>query len=805
MLISRLKRLFFIAFLAIKPPALDLMGLIKRVILFEFKASQANHYLRSEYLNSSFICLMAFCFGVSVLLVSDNIAEWLTLGGLLFCSIGLVIRFDFAKPILFATLGFVWASGHAHFALSNALPKHVESVNIEIQGRVLGLPVQNGNDYRFRFKINEVTDSKLSKLVGQKIQLSCYRCPMNFAAGQRWYLTVRLKRPHGYASWGAFDYEKYLFRHRLVAKGYVRLKGENTRLNDQDENAAVWRETIRRDVRQKMPNSVGRNIILALTIGDKSGFTKRQLTVFQNSGVSHLMAISGLHIGLVFMSVMVILRGVLWPFARVYNIVPRPHLLLFPAFFTAYFYASLAGFAVSTQRALTMLLVFLVCRLLARQIKLAHVLVLAASILLIIDPFSILDIGFWLSCGAVFIIAVFSRNDTRTSLVSLQPVLWLGMLPMSVVFFGKLSFVSPLVNLLLVPLFCLVLIPITLLLMALSLMGLTTIGDYFLPILAEVFGYIYLLLSVISDWPYAGFFTTPLLWWQWGLFMGGALFLWLRHYKAVGVVSVLLLTSMVFQPKVTLKHDELRLVLLDVGQGLAMVIETSSSTSVYDTGPRYSSGFTAAEAVLIPYLRRRGVTKINNLIISHADNDHIGGYQKVQAAFPIDRVFSSRVDKLPESILCQEGQFWQSDTTVFSIIGPNKNTPSGSNNLSCVLKIEHQGVTVLLTGDIEKQVERYMLNSSDDLTADILLVPHQGSKTSSTAEFLDAVSPSVALLAAGYKNHYGHPHASVIERYEQRGIKVFSTIESGSMLLKINAHSWSLIGYRQSERRFWFD
>lgn len=279
-----------------------------------------------------------------------------------------------------------------------------------------------------------------------------------------------------------------------------------------------------------------------------------------------------------------------------------------------------------------------------------------------------------------------------------------------------------------------------------------------------------------------------------------------KVHKSTILFASLLFGSLILRPISLLGPDELRVVLLDVGQGLSMVIETANSVTVYDTGPRYSSGFSAADAVLLPYLRRRGIDKIDTLIISHADNDHIGGYHVLRDAFPVDRVLTSRTDKIPEAQRCKTGQSWQFDNTTFKILGPNSGTPIGSNNLSCVLKLEHLGTTVLITGDIEKQVERFMhATQYEQLSADIMLVPHQGSKTSSTAEFIDAVSPNVALLAAGYKNHYGHPHASVMARYHQRGIDVFSTVESGSVLLKINSRGWRLIEYRKSERRFWFD
>ena len=762
---------------------------------------------------SSIICLFAFSFGASSVLLLAQLLTYKALFLMFVISTAIILRWPSFRPLVFAVAGFIWLNVNAISAVSGTFKHEFERVDMVINGDVVGLPAKKGDNYHFRFKVTSVDEAKHKPIIGKLIQLSCYRCFLNFHANEEWQLTVRLKRPHGYASWGAFDYEKYLFRHRLIAKGYIRLKHENTLINEDVSGPTVWRQSIRERI-QGFDNSVGRNMFLALTIGDKSGFSNHQQQTFQASGVSHLMAISGLHVGLVFVSVVFLFKWVSWPFARVFEYYPRPHLVLFPAFMVSFLYAALAGFAVSTQRALIMLAVYLACRLFARQLSLLNILMLAVFLLLLIDPFSVMDVGFWLSCGAIAVIAVISNNDNSVfssdnsslALVKLQPILWLGMLPMGVVFFGKLSFVSPIVNLLAVPLFCTVLIPITLVLIIVDLMGGTIVTNVLIPLIIHCFNAVFHCLEFIVSLPFASDFVTPLLWWQWLLFTFFVVLFVGQFVKLAFLVGIFFVASILAKPVTDLSKDELQIVLLDVGQGLAMVIETPNTVSIYDTGPKYSSGFTVADAVLLPYLRRRGIEKIDNLIISHADNDHIGGYQAVQDAFLVERVLSSRVDKVPEADLCKAGQSWKADATKFTIIGPAEGTPEGSNNLSCVLKIEHLGVTVLLTGDIEKKVERFMVrNNKRELRADIMLVPHQGSKTSSTNVFLDAVSPTAALLAAGYKNHYGHPHASVLERYEKRGIKVFSTIESGSVLLKVNSQGWRFIEYRQAQQRFWFD
>lgn len=770
----------------------------------------------------SFFCLSTFCLGASLSLLFSRLPALSLL--LALCGILVVfsLRWRLCLALLFLVLGITWASYKFSLHIDNAFPQAFERVDFNALGSVEGLVTTRAGNYQFYFRIKSIDAALPSNLLGEKLKLSCYRCPFVIRAGQTWRFTLRVKRPRSYASWAAFDYEKYLFRHRVIAKGYVRTKGSNTLVNETRAIWTDWRHRIRESISSKVESSVGRDIILALAIGDKSGFSNAQRRVFQQTGTSHLMAISGLHIGLVFIFVSALFRFILWPFARIYEYIPRPTLVMFPALLCAVVYSALAGFAVSTQRALLMLAVYVVCRLIARQTSLIRVLLIAMTVLILIDPFSVMDVGFWLSCGAVLVIGLIgsgAKTDSsqvveKTSLLKLQPLLWLGMLPITIGFFGQVSLISPLVNLVLVPLFCSVLVPLTLIGVCVDAVGLHTASLWWLTHLSFAFSQLYVGLDWLSGLSFASAYVSDFIWWQWALLLLALLSYLNRDRIKTGLppvfsyftqtLCVLLVASIFFDNSRSLEDDQLNVVLLDVGQGLAMVIETANSVMVYDTGPKYTSGFTTAEAVLLPYLRSRGIRRIDTLVISHADNDHIGGYHTVLNAMQVDQVLSSRLDRTPNAKPCRAGDKWQIDHTHVSVLSPQDETPDGSNNRSCVLMLEHFGTKVLLSGDIEKQVERFLVDQHfDKLAADILLVPHQGSKTSSTAKFLDAVQPSLAFLAAGYKNHYGHPHQSVVQRYLDRDVDLYSTIESGSILLKINQHGWQIEEYRKSQQRFW--
>ncbi|GHA15577.1 DNA internalization-related competence protein ComEC/Rec2 [Arenicella chitinivorans] len=682
-----------------------------------------------------------------------------------------------------------------------AFPHQYEREDLRLVGVVSGLPDQREAVTKFEFQVRSALD--YPALAGQRLRLSCYRCDWVVEPGQVWQLTVRLKRPHGFASWGAFDYERYLFRHRIVAQGYIRTPDQASLLSQEVRLGAGWRARLRQQLAGMASDSAGKHMILALVIGDKSQLEPALRDAFQVTGVAHLMAISGLHIGLVFAATLGLYRLISWPFIRWHTVIPRQSAALLPALMASICYAALAGFAVSTQRALVMLIIYCACQLAARPQSLLRILLLTVAMLLLLDVNSILDVGFWLSCGAVLVIALVAKGRGQVGLVRIQLALWLGMLPLTLLFFGRVSLISPIVNLVAVPLFCLLLIPATLLAALLLTLGQGWVATPILNLLMVVYDHIAQGLLWLAELNYAALPLASISLWQWCWFALTGVALKFGKRKSIPLLGLCLMLGLSAR-SVSLPKQQMQLTLLDVGQGLAMVVETAGGVLVYDTGPRYSTGFSTAKAVLMPYLRTQGYRRINTLVISHADADHIGGLQDVLDQLPVDEIYTSRVDRVSDAQLCQKGQHWAMGLTEFEFLGPDPQTPEGSNNHSCVLLIKHLGQRVLITGDIEKAVERDLLRRDPHaLAADVMLIPHQGSKTSSIPDFIDAVAPSMALVAAGYLNHYGHPHDDVITRYRARDIDVRSTVDSGSIQLRFDLDGYRVSTFRTVKQRFW--
>lgn len=703
-------------------------------------------------------------------------------------------------------LGFTWSNQNFRAHKASIIAPALEGQTITVSGVIDSLPISKPNKTSFVFRLtnvqNNASELDLKPMHDRLVRLTCYYCFKKFSVGQTWQFQVRLKRPHRYASWGAFDYEKYLFRQQVIANGYIR-DAEQSKLLDESDNNLLTRVRLKlgRYLRAELSEGAGQHILLALTVGDKSEMSTTERDLLQKLGLSHLVAISGLHIGILFW-----FSG--WLFGllskccpNIYLWRPRQMIVLFPALAAATCYAALAGFAISTQRALIMLIIYTACRFLRLDVSLLRVLLITAVTVLFYDPFSILDAGFWLSFNAVLIIAIVNSR-TALSLWYLQPILWFGMLPISILLFSQASLASPFVNLLMVPIFSLFIIPAALL----SILVWTiypAMASWLLKQLAGLLDWLILCLQYLASIenimvPLAQ--PALLTWVLYGLLLLSC------YYRTTGRAFVLIamLASIILnKPYSALQSGEYRLTLLDVGQGLSLLIETKNETLLYDTGPAYGSGSSAAESVVLPYLKYRQINHIDRLLISHADNDHIGGLDQVLNKYTPQVILTSRPDKVKGGKPCYAGQSWQDGLIRFTVLSPDENTPAGSNNRSCVVKLEGPYGSILITGDIEAAVERYLLTTDENLSADIMLVPHQGSKTSSTQAFLTSVNPGIGLIAAGYRNHYGHPYSKVVERYMRHDVDLLSTINLGSIMIKSTDQGWKVTTFRESESGFW--
>lgn len=739
---------------------------------------------------------LAFLLGVCLLHLQPDIRLPLWTEASLLTALPLLLWLFYLKPsqrvLLAFFAGYLWALFSAHSYLQQRLDSQWQGEDLLITGQVDGLVDQGRRSVRFNFNVENVQyqGEPLAGFKPQRLRLSWYHTEQSVLPGQRWQLQLRLKPPHGMLNPGGFDYEKWLFQQGIHATGYVRKSEYNRQLN----GTAWCIDGLRQRLIQQISaasDSPHLALLQALSVGYKSNMTAQHWQVMINTGTSHLMAISGLHIGLVAGMVFFIARWLV-P-VGVLHLISKQQFAASVSLLAAGFYAALAGFAVPTQRAFVMLLVVLMALLLKRPAFSLNTLSLALLVVLLLDPLAPLSAGFWLSFIAVLLIAVIiggrsARQRGWLQGIRLQWLIALSMLPVSVLLFQQGSLISPLANMLMIPLVGLLIVPM--LLIASLLAPLSGSGSAWLfNIAGQILDVVWPLLEWLAQSPLASWqqASLPLPHSLLGL-MGGLLLILPRGFPLKTAGLILLLPMIFYQPPRP-QPGEFWLQLLDVGQGLSVLVQTRDHDLLYDAGAKRGERFDLGRLVIEPYLRHRGIVSLDRLIISHADNDHAGGADYLLQNMTVQQLqYGGRAEdyayKLPPFAQnCKAGQRWQWNQVRFEILHPDRDYRK-TNQQSCVLKITSKEYSALLTGDIDQPVESRLLGDyTGQLRTDVLLVPHHGSKSSSSLSWLQQLEPQLALVSAGYLNRFRHPADEVMQRYHQLGIPVLNTAEEGAISL----------------------
>ena len=736
-------------------------------------------------------------------------------------------------------LGFYHAAWQAEQRLSITLPDKWQGRDIEVIGVVADLPRKFEHGLHFGFDVEKVLTPQAS--VPEHIYLSTYYSrhsePPVLHAGERWKLTLRLKQPHGSSNPHGFDFELWALENNVRAVGYVNNKAHNVRLaalaGGFNYRIQHWRELVRDKFDATLSAEPYAGVLTALAIGDQSSIPQAQWQVFTRTGVNHLMSISGLHItmlsGLGFA-----LAYWLWRRSvRLTLLLPARKAAALFALLVALAYALLSGFAVPAQRTVYMVAAVAVALLLNRNFSLGQILSIALLGVLIPDPWSIMSAGFWLSFGAVALILYVSayrislshrpmESATVSGFAPTGPIYWLseygkvqwamtiGLVPMLLALFQQVSLVSPIANAFAIPLVSLVVVPFTLLGAVLP----TYFSGAPLWLAHTVMAWTMSLLEWLNSLPQAVWTQhAPQAWSIAAGMLGAVVVLLPRGFPARWLGFVLMLPMFLNTPQAP-AEDSLRMIIFDVGQGLAVAVQTRHHALLYDTGPDFSGGADSGNRILIPSLRASGISKLDGLILTHNDNDHTGGAASVMQAMPIGWLSSSLPDGHPllqtpaDKQRCMDGQSWQWDGVQFEILHPDAGsyalTKISDNDRGCVLRISIANQHILLTADIEKTSEMELLNEHrDKLPASLLVVPHHGSKTSSTKEFVAAVRPDYAVFTVGYRNRFGHPKRKIVRRYADSGAALLRSDEDGAILVEMNATGLQVERYRKTHRHYW--
>ena len=606
--------------------------------------------------------------------------------------------------------------------------------------------------------------------------------PSYFQAGDVYTMTLSIKPPHGSANGVGFDRERWLFRHQISGLGSI--QSHQFMGSSQRPSAHInrWRSHISERLNQLFSHADVNALVHALTLGDKSHFDQRTFETLQATGTAHLIAISGLHIGMVAWLGWILGAGVFH--LRPQQWLPKPVIQTLVGLLLAAFYASLAGWSVSTQRAMIMLLVYGLMLLFRSHVRAWDVWAVSLMWVLLIDPFNALDAGFWLSFTAVAILIFAFNFQTNKSprwltFFKAQWVLGIGMLPLNGLVFSRYNLIAPWVNLLAIPLMTFFLVPLLLLLLVVMSMVPSTPG-LLVELVAWISSSFLTMLHGLAQWDFAELSLNINHSWQLIVLVMAAVLLTMPTAMPHRYLGLVLIGLVLLVPTKPLPANHFRADVLDVGQGLSVLISTRNHHLLYDVGAAFDSGFNQANAVVLPYLAKRHIKTLDGLVLSHQDNDHAGAAPQLLKAMEVHQVW----DTLGEQSLCQAGHSWQWDGVTFAFLSPPNVTPYLKNNSSCVLKVTNHNHSLLLTGDIEKPVE-YRLSQlpPEWLQADTLLVPHHGSKTSSTQAFIAAVNPQTAINSSGQFNPFGHPKREIKNRYLAMGIQFIDTQSSGQISL----------------------
>ena len=772
-------------------------------------------------------------------------------------SSGLVAAFLF---------GWLWSAWLAQERMQDHLAAQRVGQDMLITGVVTGLPQALSEDrgLRFEFTLDPVLDG-----VPEKIQLSWYygrresppqadalssattrtarmraaaAAPATLAvasvpqlhAGERWQFTVRLKRPHGNYNPHGFDYEAWMLARNLRATGYVR-QGNATPAPERLDAFVVTpasllaglRERLRERFRGQLGERSYAGILIALAIGDQASIPASQWQSFARTGITHLMSISGLHVTM--------LAGLAYAFTqalwrrshRALSMLAAQRAATLAGVLVALGYALLSGFAVPAQRTCYMLLVAAIALWSQRQWAMSRVLAWALLLVLLLDPWAVLAVGFWLSFGAVAVLlyAASARLDQRLEAGSSvkrrrwwqawwrsQGAMSLLSIPALLLLFQQFSLVSPLANAVAIPVVSFIVTPLAL---AAALPGLVWLLEPAYWVLQALMW----LIELLATAPWAVWQQAAPVTWTWLLALLGGLWLLLPYGFPARSLGVWLFVPLLWVVPQRPEAQAARVTVLDVGQGLAVHVQTAQHDLLYDTGPRYGPDSEAGTRVVWPYLRAQGVRHLERLVISHQDDDHAGGAMALLAQLPVSRVLSSLplthpvMTQAVEAEHCLQGQAWQWDGVRFELLHPEPGqyVASGkrSNDLSCVLKITTPGASLLLPGDIEKRSERALLHHAPDaLRADIVLAPHHGSRTSSSEDFVAAVAAQSVIFAVGHGNRFGHPREEVVARYVTLGARGYRTDEAGALHFTLPARRTDklpITSERQLRPRYWHE
>lgn len=748
----------------------------------------------------------SFLLGVLIFQISRHLPPWYCLL-LLPVTLLCVIKWPPVFLLLMVVAGYLWSYGFALYMIYPRLAGELVGRDIDLTGVIHEVKSQDSEYARFILRVDRHSIAHWHNNIPKKIMLAWYHPQQSVAGNQQCDFVVRLKPYWRFANPGSLDIEKAMFLRALGARGYIRA-------GRCQPPAVKTHPTLRaylmaRFARFSQPYQYA-DLMQALTFGERDNIDQHQWEVLRKTGTAHLLAISGLHISAISLFVFYVIKHLARASARLCEFFPAAFMGAVFALLAAGFYAYLAGFSLPTQRALIMVSVALLAVLLRRPVVSFSVYSLALLMVLLIQPVAVLSAGFWLSFLAVLCILIILKSTWGKPkwlrVLWLQCYLGAALFAVSLLFFSQASLIAPWVNLLAIPAVSFLILP--LLLFTQLLFALHADVSLLFACLDQLFDWLWQMLSLAAGFDYSSLALSPgllgVVAYQLGLF----LIVQPRGFPARYLAWLFMAALFLIKPA-ALKPTQMRLTVLDVGQGLSVFIETQNHSLIYDAGARFHSDFSIGEAVVLPFMKKHAIHQADLAIVSHNDNDHAGGMHALLKADAVKQLIVSNQAALYQTAnvtLCRAGQQWRWDGVLFRFLHPPAGWQSNDNNRSCVLQVIHAGGVILLPGDIETAVENRLIDEyGDELASDLMIAPHHGSRSSSSDRFVDYIRPQTVVFSAGYQNRYGFPHATIRQRYEKAAVQTVDIAYQGAVEFIFDANTGieRQPGRRRQYKRYW--